>query len=52
MADYATLLALSPLKGRGVVKGVLSWFDLDVDSAEPTPGVKVERPQRSEDERP
>jgi hypothetical protein len=40
------------LKGWGVVKGVLSCFDLDVDSAEPTPGVKVERPQRSEDERP
>jgi TENA/THI-4/PQQC family len=28
---------LSSLKGRGVVKGVLSCFDLDVDSAEPTP---------------
>jgi hypothetical protein len=29
--------SLSSLKGRGVVKGVLSCFDLDVDSAEPTP---------------
>jgi len=28
---------LSSLKGWGVVKGVLSCFDLDVDSAEPTP---------------
>src|SRR6478752_7801503 len=28
---------LSSLKGRGVVKEVLSCFDLDVDSAEPTP---------------
>jgi len=47
---------LSSLKVSGVVKGVLScvlsWFDLNVESAEPTPGVKVERPQRSEDERP
>jgi hypothetical protein len=34
---------LSSLKGRCVVKGVLSCFDLGVDSAEPTPGVKVER---------
>ena len=30
-------LVLSSLKGWGVVKGVLSCFDLDVDSAEPTP---------------
>ena len=29
---------MSSLKGWGVVKGVLSCFDLDVDSAEPTPG--------------
>jgi hypothetical protein len=28
---------LSSLKGRGAVKGVLSCFDLGVDSAEPTP---------------
>ena len=28
---------MSSLKGWGVVKGVLSCFDLDVDSAEPTP---------------
>ncbi len=28
---------LSSLKGRGVVKDVLSCFDLGVDSAEPTP---------------
>jgi hypothetical protein len=28
---------LSSLKGRGAVKDVLSWFDLGVDSAEPTP---------------
>ena len=36
-ATRAERLALSSLKGRGLVKGVLSWFDLDVDSAEPTP---------------
>jgi hypothetical protein len=28
---------LSSLKGWGVVKDVLSWFDLGVDGAEPTP---------------
>ena len=40
-------------EGVGRCQGrVLSCFDLDVDSAEPDPGVKVERPQRSEDERP
>ena len=34
--NMAALGALS-LKGWGVVRGVLSCFDLDVDSAEPTP---------------
>ena len=43
---------LSSLKGRGIVKGCFACSDLHVDSAEPNPGVKVERPQRSEDERP
>src|SRR6202171_6316909 len=37
MGPATGCVSVSSLKGWGVVKGVLSCFDLDVDSAEPTP---------------
>src|SRR6202008_2730558 len=37
VGDKSRCLSCLSLKGWGVLKDVLSWFDLSVDSPEPTP---------------